>query len=80
MNYAHNVVIGVFHFTENNIKVVVIVAREENPVRILIEELAVILQRILLHAEAGLYGVEYGINIHLCFPRIADSALIGCKP
>ena len=77
VNHADPALLGLVHLVENNVKVMVIVVWKENPVRILIEELPVVLEGIVLHAEARLHGLQYGIHIHFLLPSLPYHALVG---
>ena len=64
---------------EEGVEKGIIVVREVDAVRIVVEEFAVILKSVVLHLEAGVHGIQDRIDIHFCLCRIAQCALVGSK-
>ena len=79
VHYAHGS-IGLFGLPEEAVEELVVVPRQVDAVRIIVEELAVILEGVFIgHFEAAFHLIQHGVHVHLLLIRVPDILLQRCK-
>ena len=68
---------GTFEGLEQRVEERIVVVRQPNPVRVLVEELVIEGQRVFLHGETPVQGAQNGVHVHLLLHRISEKALVG---
>ena len=79
MGYAHRKRLfgRVFHRAEHRVQEGVVVPGQENAVRIVVEEGLIVIERVRLHLEARLHGLQHGVHVHFLLPGIPQHPLVG---
>ena len=67
---------GLFQLAEQRVKETEIVVREVDPIRVLVEKGAIIVQGVIFHPEAGVHAAEHRVHVYLGQPGISQRPLV----